>query len=400
MLPNINALRFIVGTQDTMEQMCVQCALPVFSAEVIEFLDTVSRRLLKNTKAKRYPDVITFAFWCRKANVLRMRKAYESDAFRLGRGVVFHIAPSNVAVNFAYSLVSALLGGNASIVRLPSKQFKQVELICETLSDVLGSECTALRPYICLVHYEHNHEINVMLSAICDVRVIWGGDNTIAELRKAPLKPRANEITFADRYSITVIDSDFYINDDHKELIANDFYNDTYLTDQNACTSPKLVVWLGNQIKTAQECFWSNLHTLVAPKYTLQPKQAINKLSALYLLANAEKTAKFVQSQDNLITRVQLTVLNAHTMDFCENSGFFMEYAAKSIDELLPVCSAKCQTLSYYGVDTSAIKEYLIKHCPAGIDRVVPIGKTLDFSLIWDGYDLIESMSRIVNIIS
>jgi hypothetical protein len=35
---------------------------------------------------------------------------------------------------------------------------------------------------------------------------------------------------------------------------------------------------------------------------------------------------------------------------------------------------------------------------PLGIDRIVPIGKTLDFSLNWDGYDLINQMSRIIEI--
>ncbi len=32
--------------------------------------------------------------------------------------------------------------------------------------------------------------------------VIWGGDETVADIRKNPLGPRAKEITFADRYSV------------------------------------------------------------------------------------------------------------------------------------------------------------------------------------------------------
>ena len=31
-----------------------------------------------------------------------------------------------------------------------------------------------------------------------------------------------------------------------------------------------------------------------------------------------------------------------------------------------------------------------------GIDRVVPIGKTLDISTIWDGYDIISQLSRYI----
>ena len=36
---------------------------------------------------------------------------------------------------------------------------------------------------------------------------------------------------------------------------------------------------------------------------------------------------------------------------------------------------------------------------PSGIDRIVPIGRTMDFSLIWDGYNMINSLSRIVEIV-
>ena len=30
----------------------------------------------------------------------------------------------------------------------------------------------------------------------------------------------------------------------------------------------------------------------------------------------------------------------------------------------------------------------------SGVDRIVPIGKTMDFDLIWDGYNLYEMMTR------
>jgi hypothetical protein len=31
-----------------------------------------------------------------------------------------------------------------------------------------------------------------------------------------------------------------------------------------------------------------------------------------------------------------------------------------------------------------------------GVDRIVPVGKTMELSFIWDGYDMIETMSRVV----
>ena len=50
-------------------------------------------------------------------------------------------------------------------------------------------------------------DINDYLSSMCDLRVIWGGDETIRNLRMSPLPARATEIVFADRYSLAVIDA-------------------------------------------------------------------------------------------------------------------------------------------------------------------------------------------------
>lgn len=101
------------------------------------------------------------------------------------------------------------------------------------------------------------------MSSLCDVRVIWGGDATIKEIRRAALLPRATEITFADRYSLAVIDADYYLEYGEYERVAQDFYNDTYLSDQNACTSPRVIIWYGNNKEKAKEKFWDELETLV-----------------------------------------------------------------------------------------------------------------------------------------
>ena len=43
------------------------------------------------------------------------------------------------------------------------------------------------------------------------------------------------------------LNADQFINESNPDKIANDFYNDTYLFDQNACTSPHLLIWTGTK---------------------------------------------------------------------------------------------------------------------------------------------------------
>ena len=114
--------------------------LSPFSDEVILYLNELSSILLRMPEVRHYPDVVTFAFFCRKANLLHLQKEHATNSLRLGRGLVFHIAPSNVPVNFAYSLICGLLAGNNNIVRLPGKLFRQVDLIVEALRTLSADE--------------------------------------------------------------------------------------------------------------------------------------------------------------------------------------------------------------------------------------------------------------------
>ena len=412
----LSRLKYEVGSAQTIEKMTEKGGKVPFSEELIQFLNAWSRLILKSPDSRNYPDVVTFAFWIRKANVIELRDRFmrEEGCVR-GRGVAFHIAPSNVAVNYAYSLVTGLLTGNANIVRIPSKEFPQVMILNRTLQEALET-CPQWQDEICLVRYGHDPEINDTLSQMADARIIWGGDGTIGEIRRSPLKARAFDICFADRYSLAVIDVQSYLQCEDKQQVASDFYNDTYLTDQNACTSPRVVIWhtcntTEVEQKQAADLFWQHLWELVSRRYELQPVQAVDKLMAAYLVAaerpewepvrvdSAEGTdllasdvSIVTNKNDNRLMRIRISGLDASLMGYRENSGFFYEYSCDDLKELLPLCGSRCQTIGYLG-DAEMFASLLAEEL-SGVDRIVPIGKTMDFDLIWDGYNLYEMMTR------
>lgn len=355
---------------------------------------------MQDSEARKYPDVFSFAFWCRKGALLSMKADNASRHIRLGRGVVFHVAPSNVPVNFAYSLVVGLLTGNANIVRIPSRDFPQVEIICRGLCEMLAQpEFTHLANHVVLVRYEKDDAVTSFFSEHCDVRIIWGGDQTIEDIRRSPLPPRSFDLTFADRYSFCVINADEYVDNADPGSIAQDFYNDTYLFDQNACTATHLLLWLGSManIATAKELFWRNLHAVVAEKYQLQPVAAVDKLSDAYRFAALFNCCHIEKMNDNLIIRIALDRLDKGLEELRSTCGYFYEYDAQGLEDILPLINRKFQTLSHYGMKRGELEKFIELHRPCGIDRIVPIGRTLDFSLVWDGYDLIGMLSRTVS---
>ena len=392
MQQNFDKVVFLTGSADSLENLPRIKALPIFSEISVRFLSSLSSEILKDPRTKEYPDLTFYAFWIRKASLESQRKRYSTALSRLGRGVSFHIAPSNVPVAFALSFTAGLLAGNACIVRVSSKVFPQVEIIAAAASRLLSGEFSELSSYLYLVRYEHNEEITQSFSNLCDVRVIWGGNRTIETIRAAKLPPRAVELTFADRHSIAVIDSDSYLEMDAQKA-AEEFYTDTYYSDQSACSSPRLVVWLGNQIEQARERFWRALENCVSRMYDMQPIQCVDKLDALCRLAAQHPGVKKIKGNNRLV-RVWLPKLFPEVMDFKEGGGYFFEYQAKSLDELTPILGKSCQTVACIGVCPDSVREFVLRSGVRGVDRVVPLGKTMDLSLVWDGFDLVESMSR------
>lgn len=387
---------FLLGDAQTLRDMALAPSRPPFHGSAVRFLDCVSKRLMSDPEARPHTDVVTFGFWCRSGSVQGLREACGALAGRTGRGVAFHITPANVPVNFAYSLGAGLLAGNCNVVRVPSRPFAQVDLIARALRDALA-ENPDMAGRIALLRYGHDSAVTDEISSMCDVRIIWGGDDTIRSIRESPLPPRALDLTFADRYSFAMMDADAYLRADPAR-VAQDFFNDTYLTDQRACTSPQLVVWRGTALEEAKARFWGSLHRLLTARYVLQPMQAVEKWAAAWRFFESI-SGRLLPSEDNLIMRIHVSELQPRLAATTHHSGLFLEYDMRRMEEILPLCTTRCQTVTYLGVDGMEIADCLAQHGAKGVDRIVPVGRSMDFSLLWDGHDLIRALSRVRHVV-
>ena len=394
-MKEISNIEWLHGSMEALDER----PLVPFAEEVIEELDTLSKALMKDPASRQFPDVVTFAFFCRRGNLMKLRENSQlstlNSQLRLGRGIIFHIAPSNVPVNFAYSVVAGLLAGNTNVVRVSQKQFPQVDIIVKHMREI-GMHRVAV------VRYPHESNANEVFSADCAVRVIWGGDATIATIRQNAIPPRAFDVCFADRYSIAAINSDKLITDklnpENLNQLAERFYNDTYLFDQNACSAPHLVVWTGSHVEEAKHLFWNAVQQVTEQRYQFQEVMAVDKLTALYKQSCAMPTCE-EQTRNNLLRRVEITELPCDIDTFRCAGGYFTEYTAKSLDEIASIVNTKYQTLAYFGFEKDELKDFVLRNRLTGIDRIVPFGETTAFSLTWDGMNLIERMSRIVDIL-
>lgn len=387
------------------DKIVVRTRVP-FDEQICDFLDAFSKEILKDAALKSYTDVVSFAFWIRKANIQKQKEEYASSYPRLGRGLAFHIAPSNVPINAMFTFVFGLLSGNCNIVRISSKDFPQVRLLCDKLNALLEKEeYREIKEENAMIQYERDQEITDYYSTMADVRVIWGGDSTIAEIRKSPLKPRGKELVFADRYSFGILTSEYVsgLSEEEMKDLARSFYNDTYLMDQNACSTPHMIFWLSkdkDMEKQAKERFWTQVCE-EAKRYPLEDIKVSEKYTNLCLYA--VENGKAVEENKTSVTRYDnlLYVIDEEKVpdDLCEKRGkfgMFYQCSILDLDEIRFAVNQKVQTVAVAGVEKEDVQKWIVENRLMGIDRVVPFGKTLDIGLVWDGYDLISEMSRII----
>ena len=80
------------------------------------------------------------------------------------------------------------------------------------------------------------------------------------------------------------------------------------------------------------------------------------------------------------------------------NSSMMPFLLDKKGNELSKIISKKFQTISYFGFEKNFFEDFFKSKFIDGVDRVVPIGSGLNIDLIWDGYNIIQTLSKVKSI--
>jgi hypothetical protein len=385
--------------------------LQPFASQTLGFVEALSNKLLRTPSLKNYPELIALGFWMRTANLTRIRNKFMDSAAQSlfqPRGTVFHIAPSNVDSIFIYSWFLSMLCGNKNIVRLSSRRSPQLDLLIGVLAELLSKdEWCPVAERTLLVRYEHDAEVTTYFSSQCDVRVIWGGNATVSEVRRLPLPPLASEVAFANKFSMAIVHAKNWADVDEckqRKWLEN-FFNDVYWFGQMACSSPRLLVWHGDRksVEAAQSSFWSGMSRLLKKRNTdLMPVDYVNKLVAMDLIALTLSETSIRHSEHSDISRVEIKrnhVKELIDADLHCGAGLFYETSIDTLDQLSPFLDRRIQTVTYAGyLDGSEMRDYISSHTLRGIDRVVPFGQALEFSPFWDGFDLFRVFLRQITV--
>ena len=372
-----------------------------FSAKRIAALGALSGKVLNHSRLRRETAATALGFWLRPSSLARFEsefRAVAGGACRVPAGLVFHVTPANVDTMFVYSWALAFLTGNANIVRLSTRTSPLVSDLLQCLNEVFSAHCDACGGNA-FISYGHNDAVTAALSSRCDLRVVWGGDETVARLRAVPLNPHAAERSFASKRALSVFSAPAYLGEVEAvrgELAAR-MAADILPFAQMACSSPHVVYWLGAQepAREATEDFGRRL------ELAMSAKSEEADLGAAVRRLNFAFSAVAAGRCDAVLQQAHTTQLHATSAEHAETTevcgaGLLTHTAVPDVRAVCTYLGRHHQTITYFGLNESERNDLAYLAGTRGVDRVVAAGKALNFGPYWDGYSLWDDFTRVV----
>lgn len=399
LLPDIGA----ADLARSLRQNHADAALEVGDERMLSFWQEVSGRLMARAPASPHPELAPLAHFLRARGLKAMLDRVRCPAphVRAPRGLVLHLAPANVDTLFAYAWAVSAVVGNANIVRLSSRAGPAAEIVLDIVNQVMRDAAPSVGATQQVVSYETSSSCTEVLSSHCDLRVVWGGDETIRTVRRAPLPPHARDLTFPDRTSAAVFSATAWLaaSQQIKDELTAALYNDAYWFDQAACSSPQTLYWIGSalDVDRAHSDLAQRLTSLVASRsHDIPPATGMHTLVQAHVLAasGAAESVTLGRPGPSWIRLARAADAPRSWLGI----GVFPWARLSSLEELPGLVDRRVQTLTHAGLSDRELQDLAYQLRSLGVDRLVPVGRALDFTDVWDGYDLPRELTRIITI--
>jgi hypothetical protein len=312
-------------------------------------------------------------------------------------GVVGHWPAGNIEIQPLLSMSCALLGGNACLVRVPTGLVEATRVIMETLQkvDVTGT----LTDRVMMITFDHERmDLQRAMAAAVDGAMIWGGAESVSQIRALPFPHWARVAVFGPRLSVAAMDGESWSDDTEQAAWCQRVARDVWQFDQQACSSPQ-ALFLEQREGCDTEKFVQTLkhafeeENRVHPRLDIHPalSSAICLARASWLLEDSSHHAVFPMTPD-------WTILLGTGSDIpSPTQGRTLSVLL--VENLLDPISKFDGMVQTLGLAVSDVtQEAVLAQAAArnGVDRIVKLGRMHVFGSPWDGADLIRPMTRLV----
>jgi hypothetical protein len=362
-----------------------------------------------------FPGIVFLRMWLRRGTlepiVVRELGANSLDsgwtdngrarlrAFPLG--IVGHWPAGNVEIQPILSMTCALLGGNAALVRIPRGLVELTTILIDKLAQSDPGERLTRRIFMAAFDHERR-DLHEAMARNVDGAMIWGGQESVLQVRSLPFPHWARIQVFGPRISVSAMDAAAWSDPAEQDSWCLRMARDVWQFDQQACSSPQ-VLYLENKTGRSTSQFCSALQRAFEAENKAHPRQAISGT-----LTSSISRARAAWLLDDTSHKAAFPIGPDWTLLFGSGSDIPQPIQGRTltvleVDDLMDAVrklDGNVQTLGLGMADSEREKEVASLAGQKGVDRIVKLGRMHTFVPPWDGADLIRPMVRMVRHVS
>ncbi len=312
-------------------------------------------------------------------------------------GLVGHWPAGNVEIQPVLSMTCALLGGNASLVRIPAALRDQTQRLMEKLDECDSNRILTRRIFMPVFDHSRRDLHEAMARAV-DGAMIWGSAEAVLQVRSLPFPHWAKLAVFGPRISVAAMDAGSWSSIRERESWCRRIARDVWQFDQQACSSPH-VLFLEKRPGHSCDELVQALKAAFESENRLHPRRAIHaglttaicQARASWLLDNIANRAVFTQGPDWTLLLGSGPRMPAPTQG--------KTLGVLEVDDLFDAVEqldGNVQTLGLGMSDPQREATLVSVAARRGVDRIVKLGRMHVFAPPWDGVDLVRPMVRVV----
>jgi hypothetical protein len=334
-----------------------------------------------------------------KSNPIRRIKAFP-------KGVVVHWLAGNVPLLGMLGLVQSIIAKNVNILKAPShnsgvlpallNEIKKIDIEYLSGKIIYGKDIVSS---IAVVYYNReNYSAAETLSKFSDLRVAWGGSESVTSVMSLPRRHTTEDIIFGPKLSYMAIGKEFLTSENNIEKLIKKISIDCSVFDQYACASPHTIfIEEGGDISPKEFC---ERLALNMEKTSIRiPKNPVDGGTIGNIQSKRMKyefTADVWSSSGTTWT----VLLDSEWKSGLADPTYSRVITVRSIPNIIDsayFANKDIQTISL-GLNNDREIEYANIAASLGACRFPDIGRMTHFDTPWDGLNLLQRMVRYVSI--
>jgi len=189
----------------------------------------------------------------------------------LPRGLVCHWIAGNVPLLGMFSWALSALLGNTNAIRLSSRQADTMTPLLEVLAESSPAGRQMADETLVCSFPRDLESAHKALSDAADVRIAWGGQESIESVRRLPCRWDCDDIVMGPRISVAVVDPALAA-----PAAVSRLATDVVFFDQAACSSPQVIFVRGAPGQPEFERFLAELARAMGEQTARFPRHPLD----------------------------------------------------------------------------------------------------------------------------